>query len=328
MIKTIFHAHNWSFARIRSDLTKLADCGYDAVQISPAQKSPPGDAWYLRYQPYDHLVIEGLGSERELKALSADAKRLGITIIADVVFNHMAILPGLTRNDWLTAKDRDALRAKLDEFPHLTRDDFAPWRDMQGPDWDNEHRYESWGNGEWAELLPTPNVLRIHQQHMQILYDAGVRGFRFDAVKHMRPNHLQHYVDAIKSFPQSCYVYGEVFSDNEAMHREYAHLFPTTDFPFITKLKARLAKTTPDKVDATNLFMNNHSVRFGMNHDLACNPSHLVEGLLFQTPEQTRFANHLCLKTPGGTVLVYAVDHEHDAELRRLVRARRSLPEF
>ena len=41
---TIFHAHNWPFARVRERLAALAQAGYDAVQLSPAQKSPPGDA--------------------------------------------------------------------------------------------------------------------------------------------------------------------------------------------------------------------------------------------------------------------------------------------
>jgi len=38
-------------------------------------------------------------------------------------------------------------------FKPLTRDDFHPWKDMMGADWDNEHRFDGWGAGEWCELI-------------------------------------------------------------------------------------------------------------------------------------------------------------------------------
>ena len=164
MPQTIFHAHNWPFLRVRAALEGLAAAGFDAVQLSPAQKSPPGNAWYLRYQPYDHLEIDGLGDRHELASLCAAARPCGITVVADVVFNHMAVPPGLRRADWLAAgADKTALYARLAWFPHLTQSDFAPWRDMQGAAWDDQNRYESWGNGEWPELLPTPRVLALHR---------------------------------------------------------------------------------------------------------------------------------------------------------------------
>ncbi len=331
MVQTIFHAHNWRFARVLTALADLQRCGYDAVQLSPAQKSAPGDAWFLRYQPYDHLQIEGLGSRDELAQLCAVASQHGITIIADVVFNHMAIPRGAQRADWLTAiaaRERGnevpmaALYAKLEQFPHLSSADFAPWRDMQGADWDNEQRYESWGNGEWPELRPTANVLRLHKQHLRLLYECGVRGFRFDAVKHMRVSHLREYMQEIATFAEPCWCYGEVFSDQLSMQREYAPLFPTTDFLYITKLKQLLRQPLPQQIIVAQLFLDERSIRFGMNHDLACNPPHLVEGFLFATPEQTRLANCLALLVQGGAVLVYAEDHQHDPLLRACVAWR------
>lgn len=330
-VKTIFHAHNWKFADVASRLQELRDAGYDAVQLSPAQKSPAGDAWYLRYQPYDHLSIEGLGDRDGLTRLCMKAHQLGVIVIADLVFNHMAVPTGARREDWLAAEAKlragderpmESMYAKLSWFPHLSRRDFAPWRDMQGVDWDNENRYESWGNGEWPELLPTSNVLGLHNRHIEILYDCGVRGFRFDAVKHMRVSHLSEYVKTIEAFAEPCWFYGEVFSDEPKMHREYDALFPTTDFPFITRLKRLLHGGLPVPFDSTSMLLSDESIRFGMNHDLAYNPKHLVAGFLFDTPEQTRLANCLALALRGGTVLVLADDHQRDEMLRACVKQR------
>jgi alpha-amylase len=331
LVRTILHAHNWKLPHIAEHLEYLKSSGFDAVQISPVQKSPVGDAWYLRYQPVDHLQIEGLGDRSDLEALCSGAAQLGMTIVADVVFNHMAVPPGARRSDWLAADaargngDSTAIEKlydKLNMFPHLTRQDFAPWRDMQGDDWDNDHRYESWGNGEWPELLPTENVLRIHNQHLRILWDCGVRGIRFDAVKHMRPSHLAEYVKTLRSFGENCWFYGEVFSDNPVMHSEYQFLFPTTDFPFIQKLKSALARGSMIELNPDNLFLSQHSIRFGNNHDLACNPKELVSGLLFEKPEYTRLANCLAIVFGGGTGLVFAEDFQRDPLLKPCVQFR------
>jgi maltooligosyltrehalose synthase len=125
-IKTIFHAHNWPFVRINASLDEISRTGYDAVQLSPLQKSALGNAWFLRYQPFDHLEIHGLGDQRELAMLCAAASRRGIAVIADVVFNHMAVPSDALRKHWLDAADRlaagdgeylERLYAKLSWFP-------------------------------------------------------------------------------------------------------------------------------------------------------------------------------------------------------------------
>ncbi len=90
----IFHAFNQNYSEVEKFVCKLADQGYSHVQISPAQKSNPGNEWWKRYQPLDYSVIEGLGSENDLKKLTDKAHSCNVQVIADVVFNHMANLDG------------------------------------------------------------------------------------------------------------------------------------------------------------------------------------------------------------------------------------------
>jgi len=63
----IFHAFNQNYNEVEKFVCTLADQGYSHVQISPTQKSNPGKEWWNRYQPLDYSVIEGLGSEGDLK---------------------------------------------------------------------------------------------------------------------------------------------------------------------------------------------------------------------------------------------------------------------
>jgi hypothetical protein len=330
--RTIFHAHNWQFTDVCKELRDIASIGFDAVQISPAQKSPTGNAWYLRYQPFDHLVIDGLGSSDDLRRLCEEAKSLGIFIIADVVFNHMAVPKNLRRSDWISAEaarvggnpdQMKKLREELDKFPHLSAHDFQPWKDMQGTDWDNENRYDSWGNGEWPELIPNKKVLSLHIQHLTQLFNAGVRGFRFDAVKHMRVSHLTHYIEAIRNFPEPCYIYGEVFSADPVMHCEYQSLFPTTDFLFLILLRQKLIDGKPFLINPKTDFLSSDSIRFGRNHDTVLNPPSLVSGFIFPTTELSMIASCLSLLLKDGSALVY-VDDLKNLLIRQCVNFRKN----
>jgi hypothetical protein len=80
----IFHAFNDPFTLVESYVCELAGQGYSHVQISPAQKSNPARAWYARYQPVDFAVIEGMGTESDLKKLTDKAHECGMKVIADV----------------------------------------------------------------------------------------------------------------------------------------------------------------------------------------------------------------------------------------------------
>ena len=89
----IFHAFNEPFSQVARYVCTLAEQGFSHVQISPVQKSNPASVWYARYQPLDYSVIEGLGSEADLRALVKKAHGCGRKVIADVVFNHVASMP-------------------------------------------------------------------------------------------------------------------------------------------------------------------------------------------------------------------------------------------
>jgi len=328
--------------------------GFAAVQISPAQRSHPGTEWWARYQPKDYTVIEGLGSLHELRELCALAHELGIMVVADIVFNHMLVVAG--SREWERAQ-RDTqllkvLKQKLTDAvgPTLDAEDFQwPWFKMVGPHWDNENRYEGWGNGEWSELRYCPKVVGVHKQHLQTLLDAGVRGFRFDAVKHMRPEQLDEYSRFLHASTPGVYVYGEVLSPDARMHSEYMEpplRMPTTDFGLTISLN-KLIREGAGQVDAsvdagvapdsskthihadfrtTPAAVSADSVRFARNHDTVMNPG-LYYGL-DASCASARVVWIWMLAVHDGTVLLYPDDVFHNdsaALLRRAVRFRERL---
>lgn len=114
--RTIFHAFHWQFVEASRRLREIRDYGFDALQISPAQRSKSYNGeWWARYQPQDYGTIEGLGSLADLKQLCDDAKALGMIIVGDVVFNHMLVAG--SANEWEAAQHHagklDSLQRRL-----------------------------------------------------------------------------------------------------------------------------------------------------------------------------------------------------------------------
>lgn len=285
---SIFHAFNMRYDDIRRLLPQLAKTGYSHIQISPAQQSrltvphvhkgsrDPKELWWLRYQPVDFLKLENYqGNKNDLQNLIAEAKKNKIAVIADVVFNHVAALDGLERDEWATAANKcntSNLSSKecVDYLKNLSglamyknfsmakcfengqknnflagnaeafktcMADFSTWVDCKQRDRSKkESVYSCWMDGALPDLKSTENVFKVNSEHMKLLLDMGVTGFRFDAVKNIDPVFLKRYVNYLKNAPQKPYYYFEFVGDNIAQNTEMAQIAPITDFVFFHKL--------------------------------------------------------------------------------------------
>ena len=300
---TIFHAFNWRFRDILGKLWELRQSGYDAVQVSPAQKSIGGGSqWWERYQPVSYTEIEGLGSLDDLQELCTAAREKEIIVIADVVFNHMATVG--SRDDWMRSKHdsgfRQELMQRLDtHFPPFTREDFNPWMECGWEDWDNENRFEVWGDSAWCDLKPTQRVMDVHCQHLDKLLTAGVQGFRFDAAKHIRPKTLKQYAEHIRAHRPDTFIYFEVLTDRVDMHELTAKVAPSTDFALCFRLRQVLVHADkPEQLTRLPL-LSYDAVRFVRNHDTIMN-----EGFARVHDYHREHGNLLTL----GWVLLLAMD--------------------
>eukprot|EP00440_Ansanella_granifera_P052177 gb/GFBE01056570.1/.p1 GENE.gb/GFBE01056570.1/~~gb/GFBE01056570.1/.p1 ORF type:complete len:660 (+),score=114.11 gb/GFBE01056570.1/:1-1980(+) len=319
--RSIFHALHLTFDSLRLQLPELAWKGFDAVQIPPAQLSPKGDLrnrWWYRYQPLNYSVIDPtLGGEFGLRKLCEEAAELGIVVIADCVFNHMAIVA--TKDEWRDAQHDhellESLKTRLDNAfgPELNREDFQwPWICLEGGKWDDpKFMYEGWGCGEWSELAFSKKVVRLHKEHLRILLACGVRGFRIDAAKHMRPSHVTHYVDYLHKL--GAFVYTEVLSLDQRVHAGYEALgVPSTDY----LLAAEFCRAWRSRGGGGAIFarleamqrLGPDSIQFVRSHDTMLNEGPAICGIDWGAEEASLAWGYLIARSEGSILI-----HQDDA---------------
>ena len=301
----IFHAFNQSFNEVEKFVCVLADQGYSHVQISPTQKSNSGNEWWKRYQPVDYSVIEGLGSESDLKQLTDKAHSCNIKVIADVVFNHMANLDGNDRIE------------DVSKFPNLSPSDFNTKStsnpinkpcDINYNDGNRITEVNCWLGG-LPDLKFIDNVKTIQKAHLRKLLDLGIDGFRFDAAKHMPTEVVKEYIGYIDQESQGkTWNYLEVIEDHDTKAEDYNWIAAVEDFVLYNSMKNAFT-FGGDLRSLPAIAVNDpRSVTFGRNHDTirelsaqALNP--------FNNATDSYLATAYVLARQDGTPLIFNDDN-------------------
>ena len=259
----IFHAFNQQYQDVENFVCTLAEQGYSHVQISPAQKSNSGNEWWKRYQPFDYSVIEGLGSETDLKNLTNKAHSCNVKVIADVVFNHMANLDGgdgfedLTKYPSLSPGDFNTISSNPGEKPC----------DIDYNDGNTNSELNCWLGG-LPDLKFTDNVKTIQKAHLKKLLDLGIDGFRFDAAKHMPKDVVKEYIDYIDDESSgTTWNYLEVIEDNDTKAEDYNWIAAVTDFRLYNSMKNAFTFGGDLSSLPANAVNDSRSTTFGTNHD-------------------------------------------------------------
>ena len=194
---------------------------------------------------------------------------LGLKVIVDVVFNHMA-------------------NADLSGHPHLDYPQFSA-RDFHQPqshqciqDFNTRFQVTNFwlcaGNGDSG--LPdldtsSPYVRSVERAYLDKLIALGADGFRFDAAKHIEP---EFFADVLKNLPKSMFSYGEVIADSADDYQLYTPYLAVTDFNLLSTMIAAFSY----QGDLRNLVFpsqhggevpGNTKVVFARNHDTAMSPS-------------------------------------------------------
>lgn len=218
----VFQAFNWQINSVRENLPKIAEQGFSTIQLSPLQnhKEPENPTWYLGYQITNFKVGNRLGSREDLKRLCDDADRYGIKIIVDCVLNH-------TGNDGggdlelVPSKEVDPMILKNKDFWH------EPFRINNFED-----RYECTQGSIGLPDLNTANhdLQDIMINYLNDLISLGVKGFRFDACRHIEldddPNGSDFWDRVLGSLHnrEELFMYGEViYSETELVDRYCKH---------------------------------------------------------------------------------------------------------
>lgn len=170
---------------IRSRLGYLRDLGIDCIWLSPFYKSPMGD---FGYDVADYCSVDPLfGTLEDFDALLADAHKLGLKLIIDLVPNHTS-----DQHEWFKEARSSRDNPKRDWY--VWRDpapDGGPpnnWMSyFGGPSWTLD---ETTGQYYLHQFLPSQPDLNWRNPYMKAeVYDAmrfwldkGVDGFRIDVI--------------------------------------------------------------------------------------------------------------------------------------------------
>lgn len=322
----IFHAFDQSFNEVERFVCDLGEQGYSHVQIPPAQKSNPDPIWWSRYQPADYSVIEGKGSESDLKRLIDRAHSCRVKVIADVVFNHMANM-----SDGEGFED-------LTKFPGLTWRDFHTRARNPGErpctitydDGNRTSELDCWLGG-LPDLKHNDKVKNIQKAHLKKLLNLGIDGFRFDAAKHMPADVVKEYIDFIdRESRGKTWNYLEVITDGDTKPGDYNWIAAITDFVLYGSMKNAFSYGGDLRtLRVPNAVNDSRSVTFGRNHDtirelnvFAINP--------YDNATDAYLATSFVLAREGGTPLVFSWDNadapfvRYGARFRAIMKQRQA----
>ena len=228
----IFHAFCWKYKDITANLSSIAESSFKSIQISPVQQPKNGGAtWWSYYQPLSFSIADNsaLGSKAELKELCDEAEKYHISIIADIVFNHLANID----DDHLESDGTPTVSPDVEAY----EPEIYAKRNASGEEATFHHNKSASGSGAvtqyyaWGNLpdLNTANPL-VQSRSLSLLkecIDVGIDGFRLDAAKHIEtptdPQYASDFfpnvISAAKEYyksknpNQDLYVYGEILDD-------------------------------------------------------------------------------------------------------------------
>jgi alpha-amylase len=330
--EVVLHAFDWPYTRVTAQATEIANLGYKAVLVVPPLKSGPDCAWYIRYQPQDYRVIDHCrGNTENFKAMIAALRAKNVKVYADLVLNHMAN----ERNGALDFPGSAALtdyrnRSAYFQLQRLYGDlntnflgaaDFNEARCIS--DYNDVFQVQNWRlcGGAGDRGLPDLNannwVVQQQRTYLKALNDMGVSGYRVDAAKHMKNEHLRAVfsADLVGTRP----LYAEIITGGGAGNLDYDRFlapflrdmpsnFGAYDFPLINTLKRAFAfggsmnqlvnpGSTGQAIDPFR------ALTMPITHDI---PNNSGFRYLLHDPVDEKLAYAYVLGRDGGVPMVYS----------------------
>jgi alpha-amylase len=331
----ILHAFDWSYADIANNARIISQLGYRSVLVSPAMKSltdKNGTAWWQRYQPQDYRIIDNqLGNTRDFLNMIHQLQSEGVRVYADVVFNHMAN-EAYKRED-LQYPSTSEIQQYNDNIQHYQTD--ALFGDLSQPLFNETHFVDAFGINDWKNTWEVQNgritdgdndpglpklkvcdyVIEQQRNYLKALKQLGVQGFRIDAAKHMKLEHLQRIWT--KDITEGMHIFGEIITDGGASKEEYElFLKPyiektelgAYDFPLFNTLFQALQndgsmESLVNPYSVGQALYNFRSTTFAITHDIPNNEG--FRGLLMDEQNEWLAYSYI-LGRDGGVPLIYA----------------------
>lgn len=226
---TFVHLFEWNWQDVALECEQyLGPKGYAAVQVSPPNEHIIGSQWWTRYQPVSYLLQSRGGSREQFIDMVNRCDAAGVDIYVDTLINHMAAGSG-------TGTAGNTYGNK--QYPIYSPQDFHTSCTINGADYGNDrYRVQNCELVGLADLdtaaTYVQNTLAAYINELQAI---GVKGFRFDAAKHVAASDIQSLMAKINGSPV---VFQEVIDQGgEAVAAsEYLATGLVTEFKYSTEL--------------------------------------------------------------------------------------------
>ncbi|MBX0321651.1 DUF1939 domain-containing protein [Halomicroarcula sp. F13] len=264
----VYQYYHTDWNQVESDLSTIADQGYDTVQVPPAQYSrldrshqegvtdPP-----LGYQPIDLKNFNSVfGTESEYKAMVDEAHAQGLDVVADAVINHMA-----AADDF-----RGAEPVYYSDLPYFSEADFHAKDCIDYSDPDSVEN--DWLTCELKDLKQESSYVRGQlYDYVEKYADMGVDGIRWDAVKHVPEWFFSDYANQWAD-DLGLWTVGECLQGSVDYCQGYADTgMSVTDYPLYYTMKDDAFNENGDlrALDGAGLVDQSpfQSLTFVSNHD-------------------------------------------------------------
>ncbi|WP_256392034.1 alpha-amylase domain-containing protein [Natronoarchaeum rubrum] len=298
-----FYHTNWS--DVENQVSAIADAGFDAIQLPPAQESkltradqdddhhPP-----LGYQPINHKNFDSeFGTEAQYQSLVDAAHGNGLSVIADAVMNHMAA------------------GVNFSNFPYFSYNDFHHNGGID--DYSDDWQVENCDLSGLPDLDQDSSYVRGQlKDYVDKYASLGVDGIRWDAAKHMSESFFSNYVSNWAN-QHGLYSVGEVLQGSKSYCDGYAQTgMSVTDYPLYYTMKEDAFHQNGDlsTLDGGGYVDWNsyRAMTFVSNHD--------------SDPPQYQKMAYAYILTQEGYPRVYQKDMPYwDGDIKDLLWVRRNL---
>lgn len=171
--------------------------GVAYVEVSPPQESIQGTQWWTSYQPVSYALESKLGSQAEFTSMIQQCNAAGVGVIADVVLNQA------TGSDVADGDQKGvastAYNGSTGTYPGFAKDRYPEGVDASDfhpctsniSDYTNQQQVQECRlSSMWDFNSESEKVQDIQSDYLVSLWNAGIRGFRMDAAKHIDTDSL------------------------------------------------------------------------------------------------------------------------------------------
>lgn len=303
------------FNGITEKLDYLHDLGIRGIWLMPINPSPS----YHGYDVTDYYGINpDYGTMDDFKRLLAEAHKRDIKVIIDLVLNHTsaqhpwfqdALKPGSQHHDWYVWKDQDP-------------GTLGPWGATAWYKASNGQYYYAIFWDQMPDLNYDNPAVREEAKKVSSFWlkDAGIDGFRLDAVRYLveddkladsNADHafLKEWGDYYRSINPKVFTVGEAWTDN-ANVKEYTKTDVELDSAFNFDLSTAILKSLNESNNTSVRFLLQTTVRdfpqqdnanFLTNHDMP----RVVNQLGENSEGKAKAAAAILLTAPGIPFIYY-----------------------